>query len=167
MATRSTSAIHFAHFGPAADGLGAPGLRLRVLLHRYGIDRELAEGGKADGAPELRLRSRQITGGAERRRLASCLWKLVTEAEPVSRRSPLSPVVPIQRDAVLLWRDSIIAIASRLERPMPVGAAGMARLRLLLTDGAGPLFDPTSDYLMADVLPQIEEDLDPDQGARR
>ncbi|MGH2940448.1 MAG: hypothetical protein ACRDPE_20260 [Solirubrobacterales bacterium] len=80
----------------------------------------------------------------------------------VSRRSPISPVVPIQREAVLLWRDSIIAMASRLERPMPVGPAGIARLRLFLTDGAGPLFHPTSDYLMADVLPRIEEDLDPD-----
>lgn len=46
-------------------------------------------------------------------------------------------------------------------------AAGMARLRLFLTDGAGPLFHPTSEYLMADVLQRIEEDLDPDQGARR
>lgn len=36
-----------------------------------------------------------------------------------------------------------------------------------LTDGAGPLFNPTSEYLMADVLQRIEEDLDPDQGARR
>jgi hypothetical protein len=67
---------------------------------------------------------------------------------------------------VLFWRQSIIAIAGRLDLPMPVAAAGMARLRLFLTDGAGPLFNPTSEYLMADELPRIEEDLDPDQGAR-
>jgi hypothetical protein len=54
----------------------------------------------------------------------------------------------------------------RLDLPMPVAAAGMARLRLFLIDGAGPLFNPTSEYPMADVLPRIEEDLDPDQGAR-
>jgi hypothetical protein len=167
MATRSTSATRSTHFEPAAHGLGGPRLRLRVLLHRQGIERELAKGGEVEAAPEFRLRSCQITGNAERRRLASCLWKLITEAEAVPRRFPFSPVVPIQREAVLIWRDSIIAIAGRLERPMPVGAAGIARLRLLLTDGAGPLFDPTSDYLMADVLPRIEEDLDPDQGARR
>lgn len=167
MATRSISAIHFAHSSPAASGMGAPRLRLRVLLHRCGIDRELAEGGRVEAAPELRLRSRQITGGAERRRLVSCLRKLVTEAEAVPLHSPFSPVIPIQREVILIWRDSIIAIAGWLERPMLVGAAGIARLRLLLTDGAGPLFDPTSEYLMADVLPRIEEDLDPDQGGAR
>ncbi|HMJ74116.1 MAG TPA: hypothetical protein VK471_12235 [Solirubrobacterales bacterium] len=67
---------------------------------------------------------------------------------------------------VLIWRDSIVGIAGRLLRPVPVAAAGMARLRLFLTDGAGPLFNPTSEYLMADVLQRIEEDLDPNQGAR-
>jgi hypothetical protein len=113
------------------------------------------------------LRSCQITGGAERRRLAGCLWRLVAEAEAIPRRSRLGPIVPIQREVILIWRDSIVAIAGRLEWPMPIGVAGIARLRLLLTDGAGPLFDPTSDYMLADVLPRIEEDLDPDQGARR
>jgi hypothetical protein len=67
---------------------------------------------------------------------------------------------------VLIWRESIIAIAGRFDQPTSVDAAGMARLRLFLTDGAGPLVNPTSEYLMADVLPRIEEDLDPDQGAR-
>jgi len=166
MATRSTSARHSVHSDPAANGLGAPRLRLRVLLHRWGFDRKLAEGEVAEGTPELQLRSRQLTGGAERRRLANCLRKLVEEAEAVHHHTPLSPVLPIQREVVLIWRDSIVAIAVLLDRPMPVAAVGMARLRLFLTDGAGPLFNPTSGYLMADVLPRIEEDLDPDQGAR-
>jgi hypothetical protein len=139
---------------------------LRVLFHRCGFDRKLAEGEEAEGAPELRLRSRQLTAGAERRRLAGCLRKLLEEAEDVRKRAPLSPALPIQREVVLIWHESIMAIVGRLDRPMPVAAAGMARLRLFLTDGAGPLFNPTSGYLMADVLPRIEEDLDPDQGAR-
>jgi len=163
---RSTAAIRSARSGSAPHGLGAPRLRLRVLLHRYGIDRELSDGGEPEGEPELQLRSRQLTCGAERHRLAGCLRKLIEEVEAVHKPQPLSPVLPVQREAVLIWRDSIIAIAGRLDRPMPVAAAGMARLRLLLTDGAGPLFNPTSDYLMADVLPRIEEDLDPNQGAR-
>lgn len=166
MATRSTTAIRSVQSGPPAHGISASRLRLRVLFHRCGFDRKLAEGEEAEEAPELRLRSRQLTDGAERRRLAGCLRKLLEEAEDVRKPPPLSPVLPIQRDVVLIWRESIIAIAGRLERPIPVAAAGMARLRLFLTDGAGPLFNPTSEYLMADVLPRIEEDLDPDQGAR-
>jgi hypothetical protein len=163
---RSTAAKRSVQSGPPAHGISAPRLRLRVLFHRCGFDRELAEGEEAEEAPELRLRSRQLTDGAERSRLAGCLRKLLEEAEDVRKPPPLSPVLPIQRDVVLIWRESIIAIAGRLDRPIPVAAAGMARLRLFLTDGAGPLFNPTSEYLMADVLPRIEEDLDPDQGAR-
>lgn len=166
MATRSTTAIRSVHSGPPAHGIAAPRLRLRVLFHRAGFDRKLAEGEEAEGRPELRLRSRQLTDGAERRRLADCLRKLLEEAEKVHRPAPRSPVLPIQREVVLIWRGSIIAIVARLDRPTPVAAAGMARLRLFLTDGAGPLFNPTSEYLMADVLPRIEKDLDPDQGAR-
>jgi len=163
---RSISAIRSARSDPAAHGLSASRLRLRVLIHRYGLDRELADGGEPEGEPKLQLRSRQLTCGAERRRLAARLRKLVDEVETVHGRQPLSPILPVQREAVLIWRDSIIAVADRLDRPIPVAAAGMARLRLFLTDGAGPLFNPTSDYLMADVLPRIEEDLDPNQGAR-
>lgn len=166
---RSITAIcsAFARSAPAPHGLGATRLRLRVLLHRFGFDRDLADGGGAEGEAGLQLRSLQLTCSAERRRLAGCLRKLVEEAETVQRRRPLSPVVPIQREVVLIWRDSIVGIAGRLLRPTPVAAAGMARLRLFLSDGAGPLFNPTSDYLMADVLQRIEEDLDPNQGARR
>jgi hypothetical protein len=166
---RSTTAIcsPSARSGPDRHGLGATRLWLRVLLHRCDFDRDLADGGGAEWEPGLQLRSLQLTRSAERRRLAGCLRKLVEEAETVQRRPPLGPVVPVQREVVLIWRDSIVAIAGRLLRPMPVAAAGMARLRLLLTDGAGPLFNPASEYLMADVLQRIEEDLDPNQGARR
>jgi len=166
MATRSTAAIRSVHSGPPAHGIGAPRLRLRVLLHRSEFDRKLAEGEDAEGTPELRLRSSQLTGSAERRRLAGCLRKVIEEAEDVHRPARLSPVLPIQRELVLMWRESIIAITGRLDRPTPIAAAGMARLRLFLTDGAGPLFNPTSEYLMADVLPRIAKDLDPDQEAR-
>lgn len=105
---RSTTVIcsASARSGAAPHGLGATRLRLRVLLHRCGFDRDLADGGGVEREPELQLR------------------------------------VPIQREVVLIWRDSIAGIA-------------------------GPLFNPTSEYLMADVLQRIEEDLDPDQGARR
>lgn len=161
------TAMRSAGSGPAPHGLAAARLRLRVLLHRCGFDRDLADGGGAQGAPELQLRARQLTCRDERRRLAGSLRKLVEEAETVHSDPTHNPVVPVQREVVLIWRDSIFAIAGRLDRPRPVAAAGMARLRLFLTDGAGPLFNPTSDYLMADVLPRIEEDLNPDKGARK
>jgi hypothetical protein len=83
MATRSTPGTRSVHSGLPAHGIGAPRLRLRVLFHS-GFDRKLAEGEEAEGAPELRLRSRQ-------------------------------------REAVLIWRESIIAIAGRLDRSSPPG----------------------------------------------
>jgi hypothetical protein len=155
---RSTTAIRSARSGFSPDGVGAS-LRLRVLLHRYGFDLKLAEGREPETAPELLLRSRQLTCRDERRRLSRCLETIVKEAEGAPKRGPLSPAIPIQREAVSIWCDSMVAIARRLDRQAPVAAAGMARLRLFLTDGAGPLFNPTSDYLIADVLPRIEQDL--------
>jgi hypothetical protein len=156
---RSTTAIRSARSGLIPEGFGAPRLRLRVLLHRSGIDRKLAAGTMPAAAPELLLRSCQLTRRQERRCLSRCLEKIVEEAEGVTQPSPFSLAIPIHREAVSIWRDSMLAIARRLDRQAPVAAAGMARLRLFLTDGAGPLFNPTSDYLLGDVLPRIEEDL--------
>lgn len=38
------------------------------------------------------------------------------------------------------WREALLGIADRLEGPAPVNPCGVARVRLLVTDGTGPLY---------------------------
>ena len=109
--------------------------------------------------PELRLRARQLSSRQERLCLAHSLEVIIAETECRTDRSLYSLALPIHHEAVSIWRDSLLGIAHRLETPGPVAAAGMARLRLLLTDGAGPLFNPSSEYLLADTVPRIEAEL--------
>lgn len=134
-------------------------LRLRVLLRRTSLDRRLAQGTVPAAEPELRLRALQLATRPERNCLAHSLEAILAEAEGGRDRKLYSLAIPVQQEVVLIWRDSILAIARRLESQAPVAASGVARLRLLLIDGAGPLFNPGSEYLMADVMPQIEEEL--------
>jgi hypothetical protein len=47
---------------------------------------------------------------------------------------------PVQADAVRLCAEVISAVCNRLEDPFPVRARGVARLRILLSDGRGPLY---------------------------
>lgn len=145
---------HSSRERPAA--LTAIALHLRVLVRRYAIDRRIATGCRVGDSAELQLRAVQLTGDEERRRLARTLVDVVAQAERRTCRGPLSAALPVCRTPVLLWRDSLLAIARRVQDGTLTPTA-LARLRLLLTDGAGPLFNPTSERLMSDVVAWIED----------
>jgi hypothetical protein len=50
--------------------------------------------------------------------------------------------VPVRSAAVHHCAEVIDAVCDRLADPFPVRARGMARLRILLSDGRGPLYWP-------------------------
>lgn len=117
-------------------------LRLRLLagLHRNRIDRQLADGEDPFASEDRALRARQLTDLSKRHRLAQSLRRVVARAE--SRGAALlGAPVPVCREAVLPWREALLGLADRLERPEPVSACGVARAVILIEDGAGPLFD--------------------------
>ena len=98
-----------------------------------------------------------------RRRLARSLRARVKDAErPAAIR--ISAAVPLCRRAVLPWRESLLGLAERLERPDPVNPAGVARVLVLLTDGTGPLYNPAAAGRMGDAVWWIADGLalDPD-----
>ena len=69
---------------------------------------------------------------------------------------PLSFHVPICRSKILRSRETLQALADRLVSTDPVDACGVARVRLLLTDGSGPIYArPTAD----DLEPALERTL--------
>ena len=118
-------------------------LRLRVQLHKGRLDQQVAEGLGPDPveAEDLALRARQLAGMRVRRRLARSLRARVKDAErlPAPR---LSAAVPLSRRVVLSWREGLLGLAERLERPEPVNPCGVARVVVLLTDAMGPLYEP-------------------------
>jgi hypothetical protein len=115
-------------------------LRLRVVLHRFSLDRELADGQPADAREDRALRAAQLADPATRRKLARSLRDTVADAE--RPHSPgFSSSVPIRREAVVSCGEALRGLAERLERPEQMSANAVARILVLLTDGTGPLYN--------------------------
>jgi hypothetical protein len=67
--------------------------------------------------------------------------------------SPRVCAIPLCRRKVLSSRDSLLELARRLEYAEPVDVRGVARARVLLTSGDGPLYNlPHADDLEPVVL---------------
>jgi hypothetical protein len=116
-------------------------VRLLAHLRALRLDRQLAAGVVPWHSKLHAVRSLQLTSDRSRRALACSLEHLVEHADgpPVHWRSAVPPCRPQVSEA----RPVILAIAARLRATAPVDARGMARLRLLLTDGAGPCYTPS------------------------
>jgi hypothetical protein len=122
-----------------------------VQFHRGRLDKQVAEGFGPDPVEDRALRARQLTRMRARRRLARSLRARVKDAERPAR-ARMSAAVPVSRRAVLQWRESLLGLAERLERPEPINPAGVARVLALLTDGTGPLYNPEAVGLMGDAV---------------
>jgi hypothetical protein len=111
------------------------------LAARWGtgrLDRALAAGVAPEADAALELRAQALVGPAVRGALARRLEDAVHEAGAASW--PGSRVVA-DREAVLDAADELDAVIELLRRPGPVGAAGVAQVALLLSDGLGPLYE--------------------------
>jgi hypothetical protein len=58
------------------------------------------------------------------------------------------------------WREALLGIAERLERPVAVNPCGVARVMLLLTDGNGPLYQRLTGWSLADEVWWIADGLE-------
>jgi hypothetical protein len=134
------------------------GLRLRVALRRGRLDRDLADGLPPDSFDDRALRAVQLAGMPERHRVAHAFRALVKRAE---RPELVTAAVPVSRRAVVRWRESLLGLAERLERPDPVNPCGVARALVLLTDGGGPLYARGAAGSMSDVVWWIADGLRP------
>lgn len=110
--------------------------RLAARFRAGRLDRLVAVGvparaGSAQSAHEWRLMST-----AEREAIARSLRTSVANAGGVG----LSSRIPLHGPNIAAAADVIDAVTSRLHSPLPVRARGMARLRLVLSDGTGPLY---------------------------
>ncbi len=116
--------------------------RVRARLLATALDRALAQGVPADASPVLELRAQALARASVADELAHQLRRIVLEAH-----QPPRPSVRIGgcRQRVLAVEDELRLLASRLQAPRPVPVTAIAQVRLLLTDGTGPLYHRGSD----------------------
>ena len=108
--------------------------RARLLAGRF--DRELEACVPVVPGSALALHAHRITSAPERQRLAEGLRSLLDRAR--TGDSPTTARIPLCRRQILAGEVLIGDILQLLEGP--ARNRGIARLRLLLADGAGPLY---------------------------
>jgi hypothetical protein len=136
--------------GATAGGAGdqvavasQPRLRDRALvrLESHRLDEALAGGTPPEDSPALALRARQLTALPHRRSMAEAIVGMLREARggPPNARLRIQPV----RGRVVAAGEALGRLAEELALPGPVAARGVAQAELLLTDGTGPLYNPS------------------------
>jgi hypothetical protein len=124
------------------------------------LDQRLAEGAAPWRSRAHAERALQLTSPSCRRSLAAGLDRLAADARRSSEPYGLTPVVRPCREQVEEALPAILWLAARLRDREPVTARGMATLKVLLTDGAGPCYAPSCRDALADALLSVREWLD-------
>lgn len=104
------------------------------------------------------MRAHELIGSRARLAMAVAIQRLIADASHPLR--PLSFTVPICRRKVHRSRRTLSELAERLRSDQALDARGLAQIRLLLSDGAGPIYvDPAADDLepaLARVMAALE-----------
>jgi hypothetical protein len=132
--------------------------RLAARWRAGSLERELAHA-SPDTAAALALRARWLIGPAARATLARRLRRVLRDAH----RGPAWPAAKVRprRRAVAAAAQEMDLLAARLLAPGPVSARGVAQVRLLLTDGCGPLYFDGSGVDLRAALARALADLEP------
>jgi hypothetical protein len=116
--------------------------RVRIadrLLARYrarALDRALAGGESPDASVALGLRARFLISRRCRDQLGQTLQRIVRERG----RSPSIARARLNAEGIDAAAAALAELAGRLLASGPVEARGIAQVRLLLSDGTGPMF---------------------------
>ena len=123
----------------------------RVIAELFAtrLDKQLVAGVAPEPGSVLAAHVSRLASAGERRTLAKALHHSLCEAH--SRHTRMSPTIPVDRSAVAAAVGLIDQVVQRLTGPRPVSARGVARLRLLLSDGAGPMYWPGGGDLSAEL----------------
>lgn len=125
--------------------------RVCARARGFQLDRALAAGVSPDSSAMLSVRAHQLIGAPARSALALTIRRLIEDTD--RRLQPTSLNVPICRRKVRNCKHALQDLAHRLVAAGPLDVRGLAQIRLLLSDGRGPLYNyPSAD----DLAPAIE-----------
>jgi hypothetical protein len=128
-------------------------LRLRVLVGRRGLDREIAEGACLDGTPARALRARQLTSASGRHAIAGCLANILDAAEEC--HTDVGSRLILEHRAVTACRREITELVDRLRGDSIVDVRGIALARVLTENPTSPLFHRGSGQTLEDAVAEI------------
>ena len=112
--------------------------RLTARLQADKYDRLLSVGVTPEPGSALAAHHARLASTAERYAIAPSLRQVLRAAH--DQGAPRSPRIPVSIQNVAAATHLIDVVTLRLHSPEPIGVLGMARLRLVLSDGAGPLY---------------------------
>jgi hypothetical protein len=117
-----------------------PSLSARVMARVFAgkFDWMLAVGVTAPAGSALAVHAAQLTTVDEREAIARSLRRSLDDAR--NRNAAVSSRVPLNVPNITAAEDRIGQVTLRLHSLRPVAPRGMARLRLLLADGTGPMY---------------------------
>jgi hypothetical protein len=122
---------------------------LGARLFAVRLDRQVEAGAPVPVGSALAVHVARLTSTRERDLIARA-FELHLQDAIHGFRGP-SARVPVNRAGVLDARNLVHEVTRRLHSPDPVRPRGMARLRLLLTDGTGPLYTPWRGSVAAEL----------------
>lgn len=132
--------------------------RVVVRARASALDQELAAGASPESSMALAVHAGRLCNPAQRRVLAHSLTRIVAASEASARRRLAAPVC---RPAVHRARAELAAVAGRLMTNGPVDVRGVARVRQLLSDGTGPLYQSAPPDRLRNELAAALTALDP------
>ena len=118
---------------PLRVGAFRPGALLLSALRADSLDRALVAGHDPACSSALTLRAARLTSRRRRSQLAAGIDRLAAPAMARRRSVLAGPVAAVSAN-----RDRLCSLAALLRGGTPLYAAGVARLRLLLTDPTSP-----------------------------
>jgi hypothetical protein len=122
------------------DGRASLFARLTASLLAGRFDRMLAVGAPATPGSAVAVHADRIVAYPHREALARTLRSAIRDSHD-PRLAMMSSSLPVHRVNVAAAETTIDAITLWLHSPRPVTPRGMARLRLVLCDGAGPFYE--------------------------
>lgn len=112
--------------------------RVTARLFAARFDRMLAVGVPAPAGSALAVHAARLSSADEREAIAPSLRRSVADAR--NGDASLSSRIALNVPNITAAEDRIDQVTLRLHSPRPVTPRGVARLRLLLADGAGPMY---------------------------
>lgn len=114
------------------------GTKVMARLLAAKLDRMLAVGVPVVEGSPLAVHATRLTSVDERETVAHTLRRALEDAR--NRNAPASSRVELNIPNITAAGDRIDQVTLRLHSPRPVAARGMARLRILIADGTGPMY---------------------------
>ena len=133
-------------------------IRWGARIFGSSLDEHLADGERPDTSPLLSARALQLSSRRLRRSLADSWLDLLIQSR--QQLTPFDPRIPVVRRRVVEADGQIRAVADALVAPLTT-TRGVAMASSLLTDGAGPLYNPGSTTDLRSVLGDVLQQLDP------